>query len=174
MQLSLRDRDTRAAVGTWRGRIIEEYHSHQGTEQVTSHPVQRRRRLDETSSNNFEGNHATPRPSNCGCNDSPKYACYKNSYHQVRYLKYAGLADELERRDFFVRINTALDNPNRVKRLFFALLVDYVQSQSIQYAVAQHLWSYRKQHDISFFSGEKEEYYTWGTSFISRMCRLSG
>ena len=29
--------------GTWRGRIIEEHHNHQGTEQVTSHPVHRRR-----------------------------------------------------------------------------------------------------------------------------------
>jgi hypothetical protein len=35
---------------TWRGRIIEEYHNHQGTEHVTSHPVHRHRRLNETAS----------------------------------------------------------------------------------------------------------------------------
>jgi hypothetical protein len=75
------------------------------------------------------------------------------------------LVETLGERDFFVAIDTAEDNPDRVTRLFFAhpesikLLAKYpdsyglhLQNQPIQHAPSQFLWCCRQQYDSANMS----------------------
>jgi MULE transposase domain len=95
------------------------------------------------------------------------------------------LADKL---DFFFRIDTALDNPNRVIRLFFAhpasiklleshpdvLLIDCTYKTNrlnmpllnICRATGNNM---TPQFVVAFLSGEKEEDYTWAMEKFKKM-----
>jgi hypothetical protein len=187
-------------AGTWRGRIIEKYHNHQGTEQVTSHPVHRRRRLDETASNAIKQlldrrtAVATIRSNMRAIGIHVTKSDIYNMRGRIRNAEMGGvtaiqwLADELKRRDFFVRIDTAPDNPNRVTRLIFAhpasikllknhpdvLLIDCTYKTNrfnmpllnICGATGNNM---TPQFAVAFLSGEKEEDYTWAMERFKEM-----
>lgn len=179
--------------GLWRCYISEEYHNHEASDAVIAHPSHRSRRLEENAEAIQLATSLLARATLVSTIRSQLRTNWQlevtardlyNLGQHIRIQQLGGktpihwLADELEQRDFFFRIDT--DDNNRVTRLFMAhpecikLLKRYPDVLLIDCTYKTNRFSMplvnicgssgnnmTPQFALAFLSGEKEEDYTW-------------
>jgi hypothetical protein len=120
--------------GQWRGRMKVEFHNHDPSDQVTSYPSHRKRALEGNEEAQATILRLLDRRAPAAIIKAELKAMgvhvrrtdIYNIRSRIRGTQLGGttsiqwLANTLKERAFFVRIDTAKDNENRVTRLFFA------------------------------------------------------
>jgi hypothetical protein len=187
--------------GRWRGRVLNEYHNHTASEETTSHPAHRKGRLDNDGEVLVKQllSRATPVSTileqvhnqfglRLKARDIYNLRAEQRRIDLVDTTAIQWLVETLGERDFFVAIDTAKDNPDRVTRLFFAhpesikLLAKYPDVILMDCTYKTNRFNMpllnfcgtagnnmTPQTCLAFLSGEKEDDYTWALNCYRKM-----